>query len=222
MAVYTEPPAVVTGQTMTATNWNSWVRTNFQAVWPFTTAGDLAYASAANQLKRLGIGTAGKFLKSTGSAPSWANLSKINAVDLKLSADLYIDDITYVTIDWTSEVIDTNSMHSLVTNKSRVNILETGWYLICFQAIWEVNNMGLREALILKNGTTTLWKVSNQTPANAKLCQVVSGLEYLVAGDYITTKVWQNAGEKQLLNANVVGFPDRFAYTRLTVLKVSL
>jgi len=77
MAVYTEPPAVVTGQTMTATNWNSWVRTNFQAVWPFTTAGDLAYASAANQLSRLGIGTAGKFLKSTGSAPMWDTVAQL-------------------------------------------------------------------------------------------------------------------------------------------------
>ena len=77
MAVYTEPPAVVTGQTMTATNWNSWVRTNFQAVWPFTTAGDLAYASAANQLSRLAVGTANKLLKSTGTAPAWDTVAAL-------------------------------------------------------------------------------------------------------------------------------------------------
>lgn len=83
MAIYTEPPAVVTGQTMTATNWNLWVRTNFQAVWPFTTAGDLAYASAANQLSRLGIGTGNKLLKSTGTAPDWATLAALlQAVDM--------------------------------------------------------------------------------------------------------------------------------------------
>lgn len=71
MAVYTEPPAVVTGQTMTATNWNDWVRTNFQAMWVWTTAGDIAYASAANRLSRLGIGATGALLCSTGSAPTW-------------------------------------------------------------------------------------------------------------------------------------------------------
>jgi hypothetical protein len=93
MAVYTEPPAVVTGQTMTATNWNSWVRTNFQAVWVWTTAGDLAYASAANQLSRLGIGAANRVLKSTGSAPIWDTmatlLQTVAMVTSQASGDLF-------------------------------------------------------------------------------------------------------------------------------------
>lgn len=71
MAIRTEPPAVVTGQTMTATNWNTWFVNNMIAMWPYLAAGDIAYASAANQLTRLGIGATGSMLRSTGSAPTW-------------------------------------------------------------------------------------------------------------------------------------------------------
>lgn len=38
------------------------------------TTGDMLYASAGTTLSKLAIGTAGKFLKSTGTAPSWANI----------------------------------------------------------------------------------------------------------------------------------------------------
>ncbi|MFZ5856790.1 MAG: H-type lectin domain-containing protein [Chloroflexota bacterium] len=78
MAVYTEPPAVVTGQTMTATNWNDWVRTNFQALWPFTAAGQIALSSAANQLTKLdAIGNSGKVIQSNGTTFTLATMSQL-------------------------------------------------------------------------------------------------------------------------------------------------
>lgn len=61
----------VTGATYTAAQYNTYVKGNFTAIWVYTTAGDLAYATSASALTRLGIGAAGSVLYSTGSAPAW-------------------------------------------------------------------------------------------------------------------------------------------------------
>ncbi len=61
----------VTGATYTAAQYNTHVRDNFTAVWVYTTTGDIAYATTATSLARLGIGTAGQILMSNGSAPTW-------------------------------------------------------------------------------------------------------------------------------------------------------
>ena len=41
------------------------------------TAGDLLYFSSGTALSKLGIGTNGQVLKSTGSAPAWENVSSL-------------------------------------------------------------------------------------------------------------------------------------------------
>mgnify|MGYP003965578773 FL=1 len=63
----------VTGGTLSAAQWNTGVRDNFTAIWVYTTAGDLAYATSSTALARLGIGTAGQSLitNSGATAPEW-------------------------------------------------------------------------------------------------------------------------------------------------------
>lgn len=68
---YSTHPTVVTGQTWTAANHNTYIKANFDALWPFSTAGDLAYATGAAALSRLAIGAQGTILRSSGSAPAW-------------------------------------------------------------------------------------------------------------------------------------------------------
>jgi len=53
---FTTVSTAVTGQTYTAANYNTFVRDNFSAVWVYTTAGDISYATGASTLARLGIG----------------------------------------------------------------------------------------------------------------------------------------------------------------------
>lgn len=46
---------------------------NFEALWPYTTAGDLAIGAGATQaLTRLAVGTDGQVLKVVAGAPAWA------------------------------------------------------------------------------------------------------------------------------------------------------
>jgi len=61
----------VTGATYTASHYNTHTRDNFTALWVYTTAGDMAYATSSTSLTRVGIGSAGEKLVSTGSAPTW-------------------------------------------------------------------------------------------------------------------------------------------------------
>ena len=68
---YSSGFTAVTGATYTAAQYNTNTRDNFTAIWVYTTAGDIAYATGATTLARLGIGAAGAILKSTGSAPAW-------------------------------------------------------------------------------------------------------------------------------------------------------
>lgn len=70
---FTTVPTYTTNQLITASHGNTYWRDNINQLWPFTTAGDLAYASAAATLARIGIGAAGKRLGSDGSVPSWLN-----------------------------------------------------------------------------------------------------------------------------------------------------
>ena len=76
---YTTVPTYTTNQLITASHANTYWRDNINQLWPFTTAGDLAYASGATTLSRLGIGTAGQVLKTNSgeTAPEWGSAEVI-------------------------------------------------------------------------------------------------------------------------------------------------
>lgn len=60
----------VTGATYTAAQYNTHTRDNFTAIWVYTTAGDIAYASSASALARLAL-TVGGLLMGGASAPEY-------------------------------------------------------------------------------------------------------------------------------------------------------
>jgi len=69
---YSSGFTAVTGATYTAAQYNTNTRDNFTAIWVYTTAGDIAYATGATTLARLAApGGGGYYLGHTGSAPQW-------------------------------------------------------------------------------------------------------------------------------------------------------
>ena len=74
---WTVPSNKLTGDLVTAASWNSFLGTSGDmsrtSAAVCTTAGDMAYASAANQMARIAGGTSAYVLTSNGatSAPSW-------------------------------------------------------------------------------------------------------------------------------------------------------
>ena len=74
---WTVPANKLTGDLVTAASWNTFLGTSgdmsMTSAAVCTTAGDMAYASAANQMARIAGGTSAYVLTSNGatSAPSW-------------------------------------------------------------------------------------------------------------------------------------------------------
>ena len=60
----------VTGAVLTAAQWNSGVRDNFAALWVFTTAGDLIYATSSTTAARLAFTPYG-ILTGGATVPAW-------------------------------------------------------------------------------------------------------------------------------------------------------
>lgn len=67
----------VTGATYTAAQYNTYTKGNFTAIWVYTTAGDIVYATSSTALARLGIGAAKSILGSNGSAPIWTGFGSL-------------------------------------------------------------------------------------------------------------------------------------------------
>lgn len=78
---YSNLPILATGDWIDAAYGNQYWGDNFRALWPYTTAGDLAYATGASaNLARLGISAIGGLLYSSGSAPAWLPRPSVDSI----------------------------------------------------------------------------------------------------------------------------------------------
>lgn len=67
---YTTPITFVALSTLTAAQLNS-IQSNISALWPYTAAGDIPYATSSSVLSALAKGTAGQALIMGASLPEW-------------------------------------------------------------------------------------------------------------------------------------------------------
>ena len=82
---WTNPADKLTGDVVTAAAWNALLGTTGSlaqtAAAKVTTAGDTTYATAANTLARLGVGSTGQVLTVSGGLPAWAGqVTSIGAI----------------------------------------------------------------------------------------------------------------------------------------------
>lgn len=66
-------PSAITGQTLSAANWNTQVRDNINGMWVLTTAGDMLFATGASAAARLAL-VPGGVMYGGASAPDWLPL----------------------------------------------------------------------------------------------------------------------------------------------------
>lgn len=76
---YTTPITFVALQTLTAAQLNG-IQANISSGWPYTTAGDIAYATSATAKTRLGIGATGQALVVIGAVPTWKDIYPVGSV----------------------------------------------------------------------------------------------------------------------------------------------
>jgi hypothetical protein len=193
----------VTGATYTAAQYNTHTRDNFTAVWVYTTQGDLAYASGATTLSRLGIGSAYQFLQvnAAGDAPVWGGL---HFASVYRNTDQSLANATPTVINFDNENTDPQGWHSNVTNNSRITVGVTGHYQLSFSGRYSaVGGTGDYWDVIvfLINGSDSdLGDRRRQTiDANQKKFLVTAPFVPVTAGQYLEVSVEQNAGATRQL-----------------------
>jgi hypothetical protein len=129
-----------------------------------TTAGDLIKGTGSGTFDRLGIGTAGQYLKvnSGATAPEWATLvtspTFVGVGLIMNGTSTSITQNTQLTFAFPSgsEDYDTNAFHDNTTNNARITI-PTGYggkYLITSQIMCPDNWNGYGYGYLYKNGSS--------------------------------------------------------------------
>jgi hypothetical protein len=165
-----------------------------------TTTGDIIYASGANTPARLAIGTSADVLTVSGGIPAWAApAGGFVGCSLYASANISLANDASPNITWDSEIFDTDTFHSTVTNTSRITIPsgKGGKYLLIASIAFAANSTGYRLGGFQKNGSVNLYanQVANLSATIASLLNFSTIVE-AVATDYFEVQVNQTSGGK--------------------------
>lgn len=120
------------------------------------------------------------------------------------TADQSITGSASVPVSWTSEVFDTQAMHSNTVNNTRLTAPIDGIYDVSANVDWAAHNdVGPRVITLVKNGSTGIaGKGGNPISPTSTYAQDVSATVSMQQGDYVEVKVFQ-------INdfSNVAGIP---------------
>jgi len=123
-------------------------------------------------------------------------LAEVNPLDISCkiikTSDQSISNNTMTTINWNSELYDTDGMHDNSTNNSRITIKTAGKYSILAQSEWGANSGGFRFLEIIKNGVDSIARVRHLAE-NASEHNISFVGEFAV-NDYIELIVFQDTG----------------------------
>lgn len=173
----------------------------------FAVSGTAFAAVAANsvystsivngQVKTLDIATgavtAGDLATNSVTTSKTSKRPSVRVYDIV--GDGSIADGTATTLSWEAETYDTASLHSTVTNPSRLRAPVQGLYLVTANAQWSTSIVGYRQIILFVNGvrTTTELHQANGS-ADGYVYMSTSDMLVLDAGDYVEMKVTQSSG----------------------------
>lgn len=150
---YQTVPTVATGDSWTAAQHNTYIRDNFTALWPYTDAGDIAYATSATTLGKVGIGTAAQILTSDGSGLTWTDYELSKGVMLIADADQAVPKNVLTDIVWISALMNYSGCW---TSGAGFTVPVTGIYRLDGSVKFASNSTGTR-VIALYDGTTTTY-----------------------------------------------------------------
>ncbi len=169
---------------------------------PLTTKGDLFTFSTVDA--RLAVGANGTTLVADSAEATglkWAAPAGATFVGCSLykSAAQSIANDSSTTITWDSENYDTDSLHSTVTNTSRITIPtgKGGKWLFTGCMAFASNGTKVRRANLVVNGTTSYLPIAQQATAATDGDSTHGTFAWplnLVAGDYVEMQAYQNSG----------------------------
>ena len=205
---YTAHPTVVTGQTWTAANQNTYVKDNFAALWVYTTAGDICYATSASAANRLGIGSTallGLRTNAGKTAPEWGYAKgSVNAIGFA---------------SWSTEVV-TASTHTAWVDLASVNVTTTETCTIVMSgcAFFAITDDGYQAHITGSIGGT---QDTNYNACSAATATSINGH----AGGYAWRRTGVTAGtiackmQMRSSNASIQATSERGQFTILAVVE---
>jgi hypothetical protein len=170
-----------------------------------TAAGDIVVGTGSGTYDNLPIGTTAQVLTAdTTVSPykvKWATPASgttFVGAGCMLGTSITTSNTTDTAITFSSELYDTDNIHSTSSNTSRFTVPtgKGGYWLVCFNATFAyVNTTGYRQIRLAKNGTITGAEPAPAMPANAGEETLGAAMVLsLSAGDYIEMYTWQNSG----------------------------
>jgi hypothetical protein len=105
-----------------------------------------------------------------------------------------ISTATNTALTWDTENFDTDTLHSTVSNTSRLTASVTGKWRVNGSAMFAASGTGSRNIFIRKNGSTNYADIYMPSIAGDPFTLSISDTIDLTAGDYVELVVWQNSG----------------------------
>ena len=176
--------------------------------------GNMLYCSATNVLSALGIGSTGQVIMVVAGVPAWATPS--GGVDKSCyaysSAEQSITTNTHTAINFEKELFDTDTIHDLVTNNSRLTCKTAGKYVITTNTGWNPAAGGRRLWELYKDGTagTLLAYAELGTIPDASSWPMMSlaTIADLAVNDYVEIYVYQSSGGAVTSRVPGTGIPN--------------
>ena len=130
------------------------------------------------------------------------------------SSSQSIADATWVSVDWDTETIDGQGMHSTSSNTELIVPNGAGWYLVTATIAFGANATGIRAIRILVSGNTAQGghaQVAASNNADALNSVSVSCVVYMSATDNVKVEAYQNSSGA----LNVLRVNSQFSVRRL-------
>lgn len=135
------------------------------------------------------------------------------------SVNQSIPDATSTILAFDSERYDTDSMHSTVTNNSRITFNTAGLYLVTVNVEFAAGTYDYASVAVRMNGTTFLGvSDASQSAGLFGAGRTVATVYKFAATDYVEARVFQDNGAAAARNVNVAGnYTPEFSATWIGV-----
>lgn len=207
MTIYVEPPEVVPGQVMSATNWNDWIVQVDRAMWAYTGKGQLAVASSSNQLRALAPGAKLSVLQvnASGDDVEWASGGIYVHAQKTTSQSIGSNTLTKIALDSLSGS-DPYGLFVAASNRIVIPTGMDGMYDFYVQGYWDSHGTAgtLRQVAIAHSisGGPLNVRAAQTTPVSPNEVMWMQAVyhAYCVAGDIIEFQAQQNSGSALSFN----------------------
>lgn len=192
---YAPLPSKTASDTLTLSDYNK-IKGNFEAGTPdiFAVKGDIAVATAADVAARLAVGANDSILTPDSAVAGGVAWQSVPACWVYRTTNVDPTPSSWVTLDLTSELSDTDGMHSNVTNPSRITIPAggTGFYALGANVKFDAaagtgQEYGVR---LLVNGATIIAEERREWASTNAVVVNLAAMYPLTAADYVQLQVY--------------------------------